>query len=128
LDELAWLRGIVFGRHGRVFRNDAIQKWLEIQQWYRPDPAFRNSMLNDMERENLDLIREAEARQHDFIQPGDLRWWQDRLMTGETLGRHSSAEWLVLRAEGAAVHGRRLPPEPLLPHHLAHRYSYRPRT
>jgi len=125
VDELAWLRGIVFGRHGRVFRNDHIQPWLETQAWYHPDPAFRNSMLNDMERQNLDLIRAEEARQHDFIEPGDLRWWQDRRMTVDALGRHSSAEWLVLRAEVEAIHGRTFPGEPWLQHYFDERYWYR---
>jgi len=111
-----------------VFRNDNIQTWLEQQPWYRPDPAFRNSSLNDVERENLDLIREEEARRHDHIQPGDLRWWQARAMTEDALGRHSGAEWLVLRAEVEAIHGRTFPGEPWLQHYFDERYWYRPDT
>ncbi len=125
LDELARLRGIVFGRHGRVFRNDGIQIWLEGQPWYRPDPAFRNASLNDIERETLDLIREAEALKHEWIEPGDLRWWQDRRMTVETLGTHSNAEWIVLRAEVEAVHGRSFDGVPWLQHYFDERYWYR---
>lgn len=124
--ELAMLRGVVFGRHGRVFRNDQIQYWLEAQPWYRPDPAFRNESLNPIERANLDLIRGMEAKKHDLIEPGDLRWWQDRRMSAEALGPHSSAEWSVLRAEVEAVHGRRFDAEPWLQHYFDERYWYRP--
>jgi hypothetical protein len=124
--ELSMLRGIVFGRHGRVFRNDGIQIWLAAQPWYRPDTAFRNTMLNDIERASLDLIREAEAATHDQIEPGDLRWWQSREMTAEALGTHSTAEWSVLRAEVEAVHGRRFDAEPWLQHYFDERYWYRP--
>src|SRR5215211_3563996 len=59
--ELKLLRGIIFGRHGRVFKDSEIKVYLEEQPWYKPDPEFKNSMLNNMERRNLDLIRIAEA-------------------------------------------------------------------
>jgi hypothetical protein len=125
-EELALLRGVVFGRHGRVFRNDRIQLWLESQAWYRPDPGFRNESLDEVERANLDRIRRVEAEKHEFIQPGDLRWWQDRLMSADGLGPHSPAEWAVLRAEVEAVHGRRFDGEPWLQHYFDERYWYRP--
>jgi hypothetical protein len=124
--QLARLRGIVFGRHGRVFRNDEIQIWLAGQSWYHADTAFRNTMFADTERANLDLIREAEAAAHERIEPGDLRWWQSREMTTEALGTHSSAEWRLLSAEVEAVHGRRFDGEPWLQHYFDERYWYRP--
>ena len=46
-------------------------------------------MLNDVERRNLDLIRIAEAAKHEFIQPGDMRYWRDRQITPKKLGKHS---------------------------------------
>ena len=124
--DLPLVRGVLFGRHGRVFKNDAIQVWLETNAWYHPDTTFRNEVLNETERANLDLIRRVEAGTHEFIQPGDLRWWQARRMTAEVLGPHSSAEWQVLRAEVEAVHGRRFDDQPWLQHYFDERYWYRP--
>src|SRR5450432_1171826 len=61
LDNLKILRGLVFGRHGRIFKDGDIRGYLENQPWYKPNPDFNNSMLNDVERRNLDLIRDQEA-------------------------------------------------------------------
>nr|MDQ3820568.1 YARHG domain-containing protein [Acidobacteriota bacterium] len=96
LDDLKFLRGIVFGRHGRVFKDLDIQSYLKDRSWYKPDPNFKNSSLNDTERQNLDVIREAEAAKHDTIQPGDLRFYQNRAFTVKQLGEHTGAEWRVL--------------------------------
>jgi hypothetical protein len=122
--ELMLLRGLVFGRHGRVFKEREIQGWLASRSWYRPDPAFSNARLSAIERKNLDLVREAEARRHGNIVPGDLRWWQDRPITAEALGEHTAAEWKILAAEVEAIHGRRFPDEPWLQHYFDERYWY----
>ena len=59
--DLKLMRGLVFGRHGRIFKDADIKNYLEAQVWYQPDPEFKNSMLNDTERRNLDLIRIADV-------------------------------------------------------------------
>src|SRR5215207_3539152 len=123
--DLRLLRGVVFGRHGRVFKDRDIQNFLKDQPWYKPDPAFTNAMLNQTERANLDLIRELEAEKHEFIEPGDLRWWQAREMTEENLGTHSAAEWLILRAEVEAVRGKRFESDPWLQQYFEERYWYK---
>jgi hypothetical protein len=112
--DLKLLRGIIFGRHGRVFKDSEIKSYLDEQPWYKANPDFKNSMLNDMERRNLDLIRIAEASKHETIQPGDMRYWRDRQITPRKLGKHSSAEWQVLVAEVEAIHGKRFDDEPWL--------------
>ena len=122
--DLRMLRGVVFGRHGRVFKDRDIQAFLKEKEWYKPDPNFTNAALNQTERANLDLIRELEAAKHETIQPGDLRWWQTRAMTEENLGAHSSAEWLVLRAEVEAVHGKPFDDDPWLQQYFEDRYWY----
>src|SRR5205085_150864 len=127
LSDLKLLRGVVFGRHGRVFRDRDIQGYLKDQEWYKPDPNFTNALLNERERANLDLIRELEAEKHDQIEPGDLRWWQTRAMTEENLGTHSSAEWHVLRAEIEAVHGKRFEDEEWLQQYFYSQPWYDPR-
>ena len=124
LDELKLLRGIVFGRHGRVFKDADIKSYLDEQSWYKPNPDFTNSMLTDTERHNLDLIRIAEAAQHDTIQPGDMRYWRDRQIPARKLGKHSGAEWKVLLAEVEAIHGKRFDDDPWLQQYFEERYWY----
>ena len=125
-EDLKLLRGIIFGRHGRVFKDNDIKGYLEEQSWYKPNPDFKNSMLNDVERQNLDLIRIAEAAKHDTIQPGDMRYWRDRQITPRKLGSHSGAEWKVLLAEVEAIHGKRFDDDPWLQQYFEERYWYFP--
>jgi hypothetical protein len=124
LDDLKFLRGIVFGRHGRIFKDSEIKYFLESKSWYKPNPDFNNSMLNDTERRNLDLIRIAEASKHETIQPGDMRYWRDRAITPKKLGKHSGAEWTVLVAEVEAIHGKRFDDQPWLQQYFEERYWY----
>jgi hypothetical protein len=120
------LRGIVFGRHGRIFKEQELQGFLQSRSWYKPNPNFQNAMLNDTERKNLDMIREAEARERDYIQLGDMRFYRDRLVTEAQLGARSPAESRVLRAEIEAIHGKRFDDEPWLQRYFEERYWYSP--
>jgi hypothetical protein len=126
MEDLKLLRGIIFGRHGRVFQDSEIKIYLEEQPWYQPNPDFKNSLLNDVERRNLDVIRIAEAAKHETIQPGDMRYWRDRAITPRKLGKHSGAEWKVLLAEVEAIHGKRFDDEPWLQQYFEERYWYFP--
>lgn len=125
LEDLKLMRGIVFGRHGRVFKDAEIATYLTAQDWYKPNHDFQNSMLNATENRNLDLIRDAEASKHETVQPGDMRYWRTRTLTTKKLGLHSGAEWRVLRAEVEAIHGKRLS-EPWLQQYFDERYWYKP--
>ena len=126
MEDLKLLRGIIFGRHGRVFKDNDIKVYLEEQPWYKPNPDFKNSMLNATERQNLDVIRIAEASKHETIQPGDMRYWRDRQITARKLGKHSGAEWKVLVAEVEAIHGKRFDDDPWLQQYFEERYWYFP--
>ena len=125
LDDLKFLRGIVFGRHGRIFKDTEIKEYLEKQPWYKPDSGFQNSSLNDIERRNLDVIRDAEASKHPSIQPGDMRFYRNRLLTAKEWGQHSGAEWTVLAAEIEAIHGKRFDETPWLQAYFDERYWYK---
>jgi len=125
LDDLKFLRGIVFGRHGRIFKDAEIKEYLEKQPWYKPDSGFQNSMLNDTERQNLDVIRDAEATKHPEIQPGDMRFYRNRLIAAKKWGQHSGAEWTVLAAEIEAIHGKRFDETPWLQSYFDERYWYK---
>src|SRR6185369_9401668 len=124
--DLKLLRGIVFGRHGRIFKDSDIKAYLEEQPWYKANPDFTNSQLNDVERRNLDVIRIAEASKHTTIQPGDMRYWRDRPIALRKLGKHSGAEWKVLVAEVEAIHGKRFDDDPWLQQYFEERYWYFP--
>jgi len=124
LDDLKLLRGIVFGHHGRIFKDADIKSYLEGTSWYKANAGFQNSMLNDLERRSLDLIREAEASKHEHVEPGDMRYWRTRLLTTKQLGTHSGAEWKVLVAEAEAIHGKRFDDDPWLQQYFNERYWY----
>jgi hypothetical protein len=124
-ENLKLMRGLIFGRHGRVFKDALIRNYLEGRAWFKANPNFQNSLLNSTERANLDVIREAEAKKHAHIEPGDLRFYQKRLITTKQLGEHTGAEWQVLRAEVEAIHGKRFD-EPWLQRYFEERYWYQP--
>ena len=126
LEDLQLLRGIVFGRHGRIFKDPAIKAYLKDRPWYSPNPDFKNSMLNATEVRNLDVIRDAEASKHEFLQPGDMRYWRSRALPRRKLGQHTAAEWLVLRSEVEAIHGKRFDDQPWLQQYFDERYWYKP--
>lgn len=124
LDHLKLVRGIVFGKHGRIFKDPDIRRYLESRSWYKADPNFQNSALNNTERKNLDVIRDAEARKHTQVEPGDMRFYRTRLLTRTRLGHHSNAEWTVLGSEVEAIHGRRFDGTPWLQQYFDERYWY----
>jgi hypothetical protein len=105
LADLQRIRGIIFGAHGRVFQDSTLQRWLATRPWYHPDTTFTNTRLQPRERENLDLVRAAEARRHTQIEPGDMRFHQNSVITSAMLGEHSPQDWEVLEAEVLANHG-----------------------
>ena len=126
IDDLKLVRGIVFGKHGRVFKDAEIRRYLESRSWYKANANFQNSALNDTERSNLDVIRIAEAEKHDTVQAGDMRLYQSRALTRKKLGAHTNAEWTVLAAEIQAIHGKRFDGTPWLQQYFDERYWYRP--
>jgi hypothetical protein len=124
VDELALLRGIVFGKRGRIFKERSIQNYLEKQTWYKPKASFTNAVLTKMERDNLDLIRLAEAGRHSSVQPGDLRLWQAKEIPDDNLYADSPADWRIMIAEVEAIHGKRFDDEPWLQKYFEERYWY----
>jgi len=126
LDDLKLVRGIVFGKHGRVFKDPDIRRYLESREWYHANADFNNSALNDTERKNLDIVRDAEARKHSQVEPGDMRFYRSRILTRAKLGHHTNAEWTVLGSEIEAIHGRRFDGTPWLQQYFGERYWYRP--
>lgn len=126
INELALLRGVIFGKKGRIFKDRDIQGFLDRQPWYKPNPDFSNSVLSEKEKENLDVVRLLEAEKRDWIEPGDLRYWTDKKIPEEKVGYGTAGEWRVMIAEIEAIHGRRFDDEPWLQNYFEERYWYRP--
>lgn len=125
IDELALLRGVVFGKRGRVFKERSIQDYLEKQLWYKPKESFSNALLTRVERGNLDSIRLAEARRHSSVQPGDLRLWQRAEIPDDKIYAESPADWRIMIAEVEAIHGKTFKDEPWLQKYFEERYWYK---
>ncbi len=125
VNELALLRGVVFGKRGRIFKEKSIQTYLAKQSWYKPNPNFKNSILTAKERSNLDLIRLAEAERHNSVEPGDLRYWIKKEIPEDKIYSWSAADWSVLIAEFEAVHGKTFPEQEWLQKYFDERYWYK---
>ena len=124
-DDFALLRGVVFGKHGRVFKERSIQEYLEKQPWYKPSKTFSNAVLTPLERLNLDLIRITEAEKHPFIEPGDMCIWRTKPIADANLRDYSGAELTILIAEVEAIHGKPFSEE-WLQKYFNERYWYKP--
>jgi len=125
VDDFALLRGVVFGKRGRVFKERSIQDDLDKQAWYKRNATFANSVLTPMERANLDLIRLTEAEKHDFVEPGDMRIWEGKLIPEDKIRSYSPAELTILIAEIEALHGKTFADEPWLQKYFEERYWYK---
>ncbi len=125
VSQLALLRGVVFGKRGRVFVERSIQDYLETQKWYKQNEKFSNANLTERERANLDRIRLEEARRHTYLQPGDMRIWASKLIKEEDLGGYTPAELRVLIAEIEAIHGKTFSNEEWLQKYFEDRYWYK---
>ena len=105
LTEVQRLRGIIFGKHGRIFQDSTLQGWLATRPWYHGDSGFANARLSQGEKANLEVVRQAEAEKHTQIEPGDMRFYQNRVITTAMLGEHTAPDWNVLEGEVLANHG-----------------------
>ena len=123
-DDFALLRGVVFGKHGRIFKERSIQDYLEKQAWYKPNKNYSNSMLKPIERANLDLVRISEAEKHSYIEPGDMRVWRTKLIVDDKLREYSGAELTILAAEIEALRGKTFSEE-WLQKYFDERYWYK---
>ncbi|MEP6900580.1 MAG: YARHG domain-containing protein [Actinomycetota bacterium] len=125
VDELAIVRGILFGKRGRIFTERSIQDYLEKQSWYKPNKNFKNSLLTPMERANLDMIRLTEAERHNSIQPGDLRYWIKTEIPEDKLVYNTAVDWQIMVAEIEAIHGKTFPDQEWLQKYFDERYWYK---
>lgn len=127
-EELQLMRGVVFGKRGRIFKERFIQEYLEKQTWYKANENFSNDVLTATERRNIDNIREYEAKFHDWVEPGDLRFWEGKKIPEEmipTEGLVGAAGLDVLIAEFEAIHGKTFPSQEWMQTYFDERYWYK---
>ena len=55
-ESIMWMRNEIYARHGYQFVRDDIQAHFEAKDWYVPNPTYRDSLLNQTERKNIDTI------------------------------------------------------------------------
>ena len=46
----------IFARHGKIFSDQALNEYFQAFNWYRPSSDFDDSVLNEYEKHNLDLL------------------------------------------------------------------------
>jgi hypothetical protein len=56
------LRNEIYARHGRLFKSKDLKFILESTDWYKPDPEYSDTMLNDTEKKNVQFILDYEKK------------------------------------------------------------------
>lgn len=46
----------IFARHGKIFSDSALNEYFQALSWYQPSSNFNDSVLNEYEKNNLDLL------------------------------------------------------------------------
>lgn len=71
-DNTLWIaRNEIYARHGRQFANEYLQQYFNRRTWYEgeiPPQEFQESVLNQTERDNLQLLTAAE-KEYDRLHP-----------------------------------------------------------
>lgn len=56
----------IYAAHGYVFKRSSLQQLFSQAHWYRPNPAFREQDLSEVEKANLKTIREYERTHYGY--------------------------------------------------------------
>lgn len=60
--DLRLMRNEIFARHGYVFKEAALAEYFGRQPWYTPEYDDVSGFLSDIEKQNIERIRQAENR------------------------------------------------------------------
>ncbi|MCC7535362.1 MAG: YARHG domain-containing protein [Deltaproteobacteria bacterium] len=58
--DLRILRNTVYARRGRTFRSGLVRDYFAAASWYRPNPAYTDELLTQMDRDNIRMIQSVE--------------------------------------------------------------------
>src|SRR5574341_2151254 len=56
--ELRVMRNEVYAHHGRVFQSSDLHDYFTQKPWYRQNPAYSDSLLTEVDKENVRVIQE----------------------------------------------------------------------
>ncbi len=56
------LRNEIYARHGKIFKSENLRTVFTSQSWYKPNPNFTESMLNEYEKANVNFILNYEKK------------------------------------------------------------------
>ena len=63
LREINYAKNEIYARHGRLFKSKELQDYFDSKSWYngsiKPD-SFSESLLSDVEKKNVEYLREIE--------------------------------------------------------------------
>lgn len=81
LYELRLLRSTIQARRGRSFKSEPLKNYFGRMEWYKANPAYRDTLLNAADKQNLKLIQSAEqtivGRGGPKVPPTDETWFSD---------------------------------------------------
>jgi hypothetical protein len=60
--DLKLLRNAVFARRGRPFKTPLVAGHFKTVSWYKPDPAYQDSRLTEIDKKNVQLILSLEQK------------------------------------------------------------------
>ncbi len=59
-EDLKIMRNEIFARHGYIFKTNDMRTYFQNQDWYTPQYSNVNSMLTNIEQQNIELIKRYE--------------------------------------------------------------------
>jgi len=94
--------------HGKRFDGIPwLQAYFDDRYWYKPADRYDPKELTDIERKNLQLIGSAQKKERNVaLAPGDMEFFEDKLISEQMLHGLSLHELRLLRNEIYARHGR----------------------
>jgi hypothetical protein len=57
---LRLMRNEIFARYGRPFGSEDLHQYFTKKSWYKVNPDYSDELLNEIDRQNILLIREVE--------------------------------------------------------------------
>lgn len=75
--DLRLLRNTVYARRGRPFQSPVLQMYFYNKDWYTANDAFKESMLSELDKRNIQLVQSMEDRLG-----GPMREWEHQREEG----------------------------------------------
>jgi hypothetical protein len=95
--------------HGKRFDDEPwLQKYFEERYWYKPNPNYDQSILNEFERKNLEKLNAKRNEDRNIaVAVGDMDRFQNVLLTEDLLKNLSMNDLRMMRNEFWARRGRK---------------------